>query len=242
MVSSIVPGAAGVHTPGVDTRLQRAPQQAQRHDEAVRGGDAVELSKAAINGARESVRAGMAQVHEALAAGQDAQAMLVKVQGLARAGDQGALTETLNSFNQRVEAAISRGASVLAGEDIVIQAEPGAAAINIGGVDLRLKNQPALDALIIVSVDASASDASLGQAAQKSMETLQEAMGRLVDSARALEAHQGFLGAAEAGARGDFDADGARLLALQVRQGLEGSGAAPIANAEPQAVLALFRA
>jgi hypothetical protein len=67
-------------------------------------------------------------------------------------------------------------------------------------------------------------------------------MGRLVDSARSLEAHQGFLAAAEAGARGDFDADGARLLALQIRQGLDAAGGAPIANAEPQAVLSLFRA
>ena len=33
----------------------------------------------------------------------------------------------------------------------------------------------------------------------------------------------------------------ARLLALQVRQGLESAGA-PIANVEPQAVLSLFRA
>jgi hypothetical protein len=74
------------------------------------------------------------------------------------------------------------------------------------------------------------------------MENLQEAMGRLVDSARSLEAHQGFLGAAEAGARGDFDADGARLLALQIRQGLEAAGGMNIANAEPQAVLSLFRA
>ena len=88
---------------------------------------------------------------------------------------------------------------------------------------------------------ANADEATL-QAAQKSMENLQAAMGRLVDSARALEAHQGFLSAAEAGARGDFDADGARLLALQVRQGLEAAGAVSIANAEPQAVLSLFRA
>jgi hypothetical protein len=68
-------------------------------------------------------------------------------------------------------------------------------------------------------------------------------MGRLLDSARALEAHQGFLGAAEgaAGMGAALDADGARLMALQVRQSLEALGAASIANVEPQAVLALFR-
>jgi hypothetical protein len=42
--------------------------------------------------------------------------------------------------------------------------------------------------------------------------------------------------------RTDLDADGARLMALQVRQGLEAAGAGAIANVEPQAVLSLFRA
>lgn len=238
MVSSIVPGASA-NTLGVDTRFARAAQP-QRHDGALQG-DKVELSPAAINTARESVRAGMSQIHEALAAGHDAQAMLVKVQELAKSGDQAGLAVLLSSFSQRVDAAIGRGAQVLAGEDVAVQAEPGAASVTIPGVDLRLKREPALSDLMQVSADAQASDVELAQAAQKSMENLQDAMSRLVDAARALEAHQGFLGAAEAGARGDFDADGARLLALQVRQGLEAVGGAPIANAEPQAVLSLFR-
>lgn len=235
MVSSIVPGATSANALGVDTRFSRAAQP-QRREDAVQG-DQVELSAAAISSARESVRAGMAQVHEALAAGHDAQAMLVKLQSLAKSGDQAALTDALKSFSERVEAAINRGANVLSGEDVTVQAEPNGAPVTIPGVDLRLDS-----GVILVSADAQANDASLGQAAQKSLENLQEAMGRLVDSARSLEAHQGFLGAAEAGARGDFDADGARLLALQVRQGLEAVGGVAIANAEPQAVLSLFRA
>lgn len=234
MVSSIVPGASNQHTLGVDTRFTR-PAQPQRRDDATQG-DKVELSGAAISGARESVRAGMGQVHEALAAGHDAQAMLVKIQALAKAGDQAGLTDALAGFGQRVDSAIGRGAFVLAGEDVAVQAEPGAAPVTISGVDLRLGS-----GVLLVSSDAAADEATV-QAAQKSMENLQEAMGRLVDSARSLEAHQGFLGAAEAGARGDFDADGARLLALQVRQGLEAAGGVSIANAEPQAVLSLFRA
>lgn len=233
MVSSIVPGASGSHTLGVDTRYAR-PAQPQRRDDAVQG-DKVELSGAAIAGARESVRTGMAQVHEALAAGHDAQAMLVKIQALAKAGDQAALTDAIAAFGQRIDSAIGRGAFVLAGQDVAVQAEPGANAVTIPGVDLRVGGE-----VLTVAADAAADEATL-QAAQKSMENLQEAMGRLVDSARALEAHQGFLGAAEAGARGDFDADGARLLALQVRQGLEAVGGVSIANAEPQAVLSLFR-
>jgi len=234
MVSSIVPGANNTSTLGVDTRFNRTAQTQSR--ETATTGDKVELSSAAISGASESVRSAMAQVHEALAAGHDAQAMLVKLQSLAKSGDQAGVTDLLSAFAQRVDSAIGRGAFVLAGQDVGVQAEPGAAETTIAGVDLRLGGNT-----LTVSADANADDATL-QAAQKSMENLQAAMGRLVDSARALEAHQGFLGAAEAGARGDFDADGARLLALQVRQGLEAAGTVSIANAEPQAVLSLFRA
>ncbi|MBK6703327.1 MAG: hypothetical protein KA153_10830 [Hyphomonadaceae bacterium] len=234
MVSSIVPGANNTSTLGVDTRFSRTAQP-QRRDDATTG-DKVELSSAAISGARESVRSAMAQVHEALAAGHDAQSMLVKLQTLAKSGDQAGVSDLLSAFAQRVDSAIGRGAVVLAGQDVGVQAEPGANETTIAGVDLRLGGET-----LLVSADANADDVTL-QAAQKSMENLQAAMGRLVDSARALEAHQGFLGAAEAGARGDFDADGARLLALQVRQGLEAAGTVSIANAEPQAVLSLFRA
>ncbi|MEZ5959400.1 MAG: hypothetical protein R3C30_03095 [Hyphomonadaceae bacterium] len=234
MVSSIVPGASGQHTLGVHTRYAR-PAQPQRRDDAAQG-DKVELSGAAIAGARESVREGMAQVHEALAAGHDAQAMLVKAQALAKSGDEAGLADLLSAFGQRIDAAIGRGAVVLSGQDVSVQAEPGAAAVNISGVDLRLGGD-----VLVVTGEAAANEMTVA-GAQKSMENLQAAMGRLVDSARALEAHQGFLGAAEAGARGDFDADGARLLALQVRQGMEAAGGISIANAEPQAVLSLFRA
>ncbi len=233
MVSSIVPGATGANTLGVDTRFAR-PAQPQRREDAA-DGDRVELTGAAIGAARDSVRAGMAQVHEALAAGHDAQATLVKVLDLAKSGDKASLADTLKAYNQRIDAAIDRGARVLAGDDVSVQAEPGAAPMTISGVDLRLGGD-----VMLTPENSTAEAAALS--VQKSMENLQAAMSKLVDSARALEAHQGFLGAAEIGARGDFDADGARLLALQVRQGLEAVGGAPIANAEPQAVLSLFRA
>lgn len=240
MVSSIVPGATSANTLAADTRFSRTVQ-AQRRDEPANA-DKVELSVSAIASARESVRAGMAQVHEALAAGQDAQAVLVKVQDLAKSGDQVGLVDVLAAFDARIKAAIERGASLLAGEDALVQAEPGAPPVTIPGVDLRLKAEPLAGEVMQVPSAAKADDAGLAQAVQKSMEALQDAMGRLLEAARSLEAHQGFLGAAEAGARGDFDADGARLLALQIRQGLEAVGGTPIANVEPQAVLSLFRA
>lgn len=241
MVSSIVPGSGNLGALGVDARMQRSQGSHRRDETAQSSSDRVDLSNGALSAARESIRAGMTQVHEALAAGHDAQALLVKVQSLARAGDQAGLAEALQGFSQRIEAAIDRGASLLAGEGASIEAEPGTAPVALPGVDLRLKSAPAADDLIQVAADANVADEGLSQAAQKSLENLQEAMSRFVEAARSLEAHQGFLGVAAA-AQGDVGADGARLLALQVRQGLEAVGAASIANAEPKAVLSLFRA
>ncbi|MGH6951866.1 MAG: hypothetical protein ACREH4_13420 [Vitreimonas sp.] len=231
MVTSIGPGAVGAGPLGVDARYGR-PGEAPRRDGAP---DRVELSAASIRSAGDSVRDALMQIHSTLALGHDAQAMLVKLQAFARegAGAQSRLDELLAPYAQRVQVVLADGARVAAGETIFVQAEPNAAPVAIAGVDLRLGGA--------ISVSAS-DDAMLAQAAQRALETLQEAMGRLLDRARALEAHQGFLDAAAAGAgvRHDLDTDGARLLALQVRQALEDAGA-PIANVEPQAVLSLFR-
>jgi hypothetical protein len=238
MVTSIVPGTAGAGALGVDNRYQRPAPQAQRRDDAP-AGDRVELSSSAIAAARDSVRDGLMQVHQALALGHDAQAMLVQAQALARGeGSQADLDALLAGYSQRLEAAVGQGARLAAGEDVSVQAEPNAPAVTIAGIDLSLGG-----AAIAVGADAQLDDPDLAQAVQSSLESLQEAMSRLLDSARALEAHQGFLGAAAGagGVRHDLDTDSARLLALQVRQGLEGAGA-PIANVEPQAVLSLFRA
>lgn len=244
MVSSIVPSAVSTQTLGVDQRFARGARQAQRRDEAAAQGDRVELSGAALASARESVRNGIAQIQEALALGHEAQAMLVQVQAAAKSGSQADLQAALSSFADRLEAAMARGASLISGGQLSVQAEPGSAPVTIDGVDLSVKAEPTADDVIGVSSNASVTDEALPATVQKSMEKLQDAMGRLLDSVRALEAHQGFLGAVEGAAnvRSDLDADTARLMALQVRQGLEAAGAAPIANVEPQAVLSLFRA
>lgn len=245
MVSSIVPGANGAAAAfGVEPRLARGPNGAPQRDEAGSRTDSVELSSAALNAARESVRAGIAQVQEALALGQEAQAMLVKAQAAARAGAQNDLDVALKGFAERLEAALSRGASLVAGGAIAIQAEPGGQPVTVEGVDLRLKPAPSADDVIGVAAGARVDDPDLGALVQRSLEKLQEEMSRLLEQVRALEAHQGFLGAAESAAavRGDLNADTARLLALQVRQGLQAAGAPSIANVEPQAVLSLFRA
>ncbi len=241
MVSSINPTNAGVTTLGADTRYTK-PQTSMQQRESVQG-DRVELTAASLSAARDSVRDGLMQVHQALALGQDAQAMLVKAQELARSGGDGAqaeLSTLLSGFSARVEKAMAEGARLISGESVNVQAEPGGAPVSVGGFDMRLIEGGALG----VTTRASVSDPALLQAAQRGLEALQDAMGRLLDSARALEAHQGFLGAAQgvSAVRHDLDADGARLLALQVRQGLEATPSVAIANAEPQAVLSLFRA
>lgn len=250
MVSSIIPGTAGANALGVDQRYARPGQTAaqQQRDEAVRQGDRVEVSAASLSAVRESVRAALSDVHQTLALGHEAQTMLVQAQALARSGDadaQAELDAVLAQFASRVDAVVGQGVRLAAGATMSVQAEVGAASIEVSGVDLRLKDDPAANDVIQVRQGANVSDPNLARDAQASLDQLQKAMERLLDSARSLEAHQGFLSAAESAAMGvrtDLDADGARLLALQAKQGLEKIGAASIANVEPQAVLHLFRA
>lgn len=245
MVSSIVPGTAGAGALGVDTRYTRAPQSAAEQRESAANSDRVELSPASVSTARESVRDGLDQVQEALALGREAMSMLLKVQSVARGeASQEDLDAALKSFSERLDAAVARGARLSVGQDIAVHAEPGSPPVTIAGVDLQLKAAPDDSDILSVPLGARADDPALAHSAQRSLDRLQEAMSRLSDAVHALQAHQGFLGAVEnaAGVRRDLDTDGARLLALQVRQGLEQAGAPAIANVEPQAVLTLFRA
>ncbi len=245
MVSNIVPGTPGAGALGVETRYTRGPNGAAEPRENVANNDRVELSAASLSAARESVRDGVAELQEALALGRDAMAMLLKVQSVARGeGSQADLDAALQGFAQRLEAAVAHGARLAAGDDVAVHAEPGSPPVVISGVDLRLKAAPDASDVMSVPATARADDPALPQSAQRSLDRLQEAMSRLLDSMRALEAHHGFLTAVENAddVRRDLDTDGARLLALQVRQGLEGAGAPAIANVEPQAVLTLFRA
>lgn len=246
MVSSILPGTAGANALGVDTRYTRqSPQSAAPKREDVLG-DRVELTATSLSAARESVRSGLSQLHQALVAGQDAQSMLLQIQDIARSGaGQAQLDALLAGYSKRIESAAAGGAAIVTGGDVTVQAEPGSSPVTIPGVDLRLKDEPNEGDVLQVPADAKADSAALQAQVQKSLEALQSEMERLIEQARSLEAHQGFLGAAEGAAstsvRHDLDADGARLMALQVRQGLSSVRTDAIANADPQAVLALFR-
>ncbi|MBL8543634.1 MAG: hypothetical protein JNJ63_07465 [Hyphomonadaceae bacterium] len=239
MVTSIVPGAAGANAFAVENRFARPNGQSAQTREGA-AGDRVELSGASLSLSRQSVERGLAELQETLALGRDAQALLVKAQELAQSGgSQADLDALLQAYQQRIDAANAQGMKLANGDAISVQAEPGAAGVTIAGADLRLGG-----GIVGIEEGAQVSDPDLAPTAQRSLEALQDAMTRLSESARALEAHKGFLGAMEkvSGVRTDLDADGARLMALQVRQGLEQSGGLAIANAEPQAVLSLFRA
>lgn len=245
MVSSILSGKSGAGGLAIDPRLSRAPGAPQPQGGAAHaGGDSVEVSDAASwSATRESVRTGLSFVDETLALARDAQTMLLQVQALTQnGGSQADLDALLKAYADHADGGASATGGLSAGGDIAVTAEPGAPAVRVAGADLCLKQTPVTGDLISIGRNASLDDPDLAALAQRSLDALQGAMERLGDAARSLQAHQGFLGAAEGAlaANPDLDADGARLLALQVRQGLANVGA--IANVEPQAVLALFKA
>ena len=247
MVSTITPNSAGAPVLGADPRYARNGQAAaQPRAEGAGAGDRVELGgSASWSAARDSVRNGLAQVHQALAMGREAQAVLTQVLQLAGGGAQAQLGALLAGFEDRLNVAVRGGAKLLAGETLAVGAEPGALPVEVSGLDLQLKDKPSIGDPMQVRRGAQVDDSDLPQAARASLDALLRAMDRLAEATRALEAHQRFLGVAEgagvAGVRTDLDADAARLLALQVRQGLDGVGGKSIANFEPHSVLSLFR-
>lgn len=236
MVASITPGTTsgttGAGALGVETRLARPqltlPQrpQAQQADDAAR----VSVSEAAANwrASQASVSDGLAALDLALAAGREALVRLNEIGEAARNGGdvQGALDAYAETLDQAESA-------LLLGRGLEIDAEPGANPLTIAGADIQLS------ALGLPANADDASAAAIARNAQDGAALLQQHLTRFDAAARALEAHAGFLSAVGGEAR-DVDADSARLLALQVRQDLGAAGLA-IANAQPQAVLALFR-
>jgi|GEM_PF-1431704 len=241
MVSSIVPGATGANTLNVDPRYARAATQSgPQNDPATVSNDRVQVSDAAAWAAsRDSVANGLAQLDMAMAAGRDAQTMLLNAQS---ATSQSGLDTLLQNYQSDISNAVSGGAVLAGGGAISVQAEPGAAALTIAGANLGLSGD---NRLINLGASPALSDPAFQENVQSSLDQVQAMLQRYSDASRGLGAHQGFLGAVDqtnANVRTDLDADGARLLALQVRQGLQAAGAGAIANAEPQAVLSLFKA
>lgn len=167
--------------------------------------------------ARASIGAGLAALDTALAAGREAADALSRL-------SNGADDESSARLAALLEDAVLAGNALLKGGALRVSLEPGAPPIEIEGIDLAA----------LVRGDDPAEAAA----------HVQEGLERWRAAAQRLSAHDGFLAAIEqsvsAHVRTDLNADGARLLALQVRQDLSLSGAA-LSSGGAESVLGLFR-
>jgi hypothetical protein len=243
-------GAAGLASLGADNRNR--PTLSLLNAQSDSSADQVNLGDAALwSAAAASVREGLSQLDKTLDAGQGMETLLRNLQDAAKAyGDdpsagRGDIDKALVALQSAASEAEANGARLVRGQTLSVNAEPGAAPISIPGLDLRVRNAPGQDDLIQVSGSGDVDAARLEAQAKASLDNLRAQLSRLADARGALDQHSGLLGAAEGsltpGVRSDLDAESARLLALQVRQGLDQAGIASIVNVEPQAVLSLFR-
>ena len=181
-------------------------------------------------GQRETVRAGISSLDTAVAA---ARSVAGALEAFAEGGD---VQTTKEQLGAAVSAAVGQGSTLVTGASLRLDLGDGGEVLEVGGVDLRFAPPPAEalgDAGTAASARAGAADAA--QVARGAAQTWDVAAQRLQTHERVL---------AVAGARADLpelDVDGAQLAALQVKQALIESGGA-IANADPKAILALFRA
>ncbi|HVY03892.1 MAG TPA: hypothetical protein VG983_09575 [Caulobacterales bacterium] len=258
MVSSVQPSGFIPLTPLPTQTTQTRPERAGPDA----GGDAVALSRAAdltsltsvqgeIDGARTSTDL-------ALAAGREGAGLISQLRDLARSAinaDDGARADLnakfqtlLQKYGQTIDGAIGAGADLLAGNSLTVALDPDSPPVTIAGYDLRLKQDPATEDALRLSTSSNLLDQGAAQAAARdadaSLARVDTALSRLSAAGQRLSAHDQFLSALDEGVSSQVseppDADGARLLALRVRQGLQGDNAA-IANSAPQSLLALFR-
>lgn len=252
MVSSVQPSGFIPLTPLPTQTTQTRPERAGPDA----GGDAVALSRAAdltsvqgeIDGARTSTDL-------ALAAGREGAGLISQLRDLARSAinaDDGARADLnakfqtlLQKYGQTIDGAIGAGADLLAGNSLTVALDPDSPPVTIAGYDLRLKQDPATEDVLRLSTSSNLLDQGAAQAAARdadaSLARVDTALGRFSGAAQRLSAHDQFLASLDtANVNEPADAEGARLLALQVRQSMLGANAA-IANSAPQALLSLFR-
>lgn len=167
----------------------------------------------------------------------------------ARAAQDVPFKGIVQQLAQLVDGAVAKGAVALTGAAIPVDADPDAAQdLEIIGLDLRIKAVTGeSDGVRLTSAStlATALDAGLAaKAADESIARIDAGLRRIEAGTARLDGHDKLLSALDsalaANVRPDLDADAARLIALQVRQDLSRSSA-PLANAAPSAVLALFR-
>lgn len=214
-----------------------------------------------VQASREDVAAARSALDLFIAVAREARSILLEARDLAlRASDPDApdaaraaqdvpFKALLQQLAQLVDGAIGKGAAALAGVAIPVDADPDAAnELEIPGLDLRLKSSVGENEglrLTTASTITSREDAAAAaRAADESIARIDAGLRRIESGAARLDSHDRLLSALDsalsASVRTDLDADAARLIALQVRQDLSRANA-PLANAAPSAVLALFR-
>lgn len=263
MVNSV--GASAPFTPalaGVAAR-QLDPNNARPHrtDHAI--GDLVQLSTSSqseVLQQRNRLDVAQGRLEIAVIAARDVLGVLGQISDLAsrnadpnvppeaRALQQGSLEGFLSRLEQIVTRALEAGGDLIAGGTLTIEGQVAGLTIEIDGVDLRLSATPGSDAALQLTlghnVNDAASAARTARASQGSLAAVSQALTRLDAAAERLARHDTVLGALDSAlasqVRPDLDADGARLLALQVRQGLAGTDF-NISQQAPKALLSLFR-
>ena len=245
MVSAITPSMIGALTPQTTQSAEARQREKAGGETSAAPSDTVSIHPAPWNAARDSVRQALADIDLSLAAGRDAAALIARIGEAARGGDEATLRTLLAQLDGVVTEAVNAGATALAGATVSAAAEPDAPAFEVQGVDLRLCDD-ADDRLGRASNAATPEAAAVAaSAAQETLARLDAALGRLSAASARLHAHEGFLAALQSNVAGDvktdIDAEAARLIALNVRQGLAQSEAA-IVSANPDSVLSLFRA
>ena len=249
------------------TPHQRAPANIDAEKTAAPSGVAVDVDPANLNyrddvlAAREDVADARDAIDFAIATGREARGILSEARDTAlraadpatpdaaRAAQDVSFRGALQKLSQLVDGVVAKGAPLLTGDALTVHADPdSAAAYDVAGLDLRVRDAAPEDATVQLTRASTVADqagaAQSARAADRSLARLDAGLRRLDAESGRLGQHDRVLGALDASLKGsvttDFGAEGARLLALQVRQDLSQS-TAPIANAKPNAVLSLFR-
>jgi flagellin len=263
MVNSV--GATASFAPAVAGFALRQSEtdgpRPQRADPAI--GDLVQLSSPSqtdVLQQRDRLDAAQGRIGVSLAAAREALGVLGQISELAQRGadpaipaearalQQGAFEGFLSRLEQIVARADEASGGLVTGVSVRVEVQTAGLSIEIEGVDLRLQAAPDGDAALQLSLNDHVRDQSgakkTARAVELSIANVSAALVRLDEGAERLARHDNVLGALDAALSAqvaqDLDADGARLLALQVRQSLAGTNV-HISQHAPKALLALFR-
>ena len=234
MASSISPLGS---SPGLASVGLAQPQRsrAEGEERSAAPAPAVETEIPSWRGARDAARSGQATLALSAAAARQLAGRLDEIAAAARDGRAEDAASLSAEAKDQVAVAIQAGATLVGGQSLRL--ELGGQPLVIDGADLQFEAPPRglLSAPGIADTLASAATQAAAQA--------RDLATQWDKAAQRVSAHEGVLAAADKlgqGAARDLDADGARLMALQVRQSMADSGLA-IANSDPQAILALFK-